>query len=72
MFSGACPWGPSRLPWLTEVLRHWVNLVEDGAWAVEDGVEEDAAWSDFCRSLRSKQWKMCAYASSGPKSSKMQ
>jgi hypothetical protein len=40
---------------LAEVLGHWVDLVEDGVWAVEeDGVEEDAAWFDFCRSLAVK------------------
>ncbi|KAK3307737.1 uncharacterized protein B0T15DRAFT_374495, partial [Chaetomium strumarium] len=47
VFSGPCPWGPSRMPRLAELLGHWANLVEDGAWCIDaDGVEEDAMWFD--------------------------
>ena len=56
-FSGPCPWGPSRLPRLAEVLGYWANLVEDGVWAVgEDGVEEDAGWFDSHLDLAKLNW----------------
>ena len=56
-FGGPCPWGPSRLPRLAEVLGHWANLVEDGVWAVgEDGVEEDAGWFDAHVELTNLNW----------------
>ncbi len=56
-FGGPCPWGPSRLPRLAEVLGHWASLVEDGTWAVgEDGVEEDAGWFDAHVELANLNW----------------
>ncbi|KAK4233040.1 hypothetical protein C8A03DRAFT_39277 [Achaetomium macrosporum] len=57
VFSGPCPWGPSRLPRLAEVLGNWANLVEDGVWAVDaDGVKEDAVWFDSHLDLANLNW----------------
>lgn len=46
-FDGRCPWGPSRLPRLLEVLYHWASLVENGIWKVDaDVVANDNSWFD--------------------------
>ncbi|KAK4103863.1 hypothetical protein N658DRAFT_465544 [Parathielavia hyrcaniae] len=57
VFSGLCPWGPSRPPRLAEMLGHWANLVENEVWAVnDDGVKEDAGWFDSYMELANLNW----------------
>lgn len=44
-FDGRCPWGPSRSPRLSEVLRQWASFVSKGIWTVDtDGVATDHDW----------------------------
>jgi hypothetical protein len=57
VFSGPCPWGPTRMPRLAELLGHWANLVEDGVWEVDaNGVKEDAVWFDSHLDLANLNW----------------
>ncbi|KAK3997743.1 hypothetical protein QBC44DRAFT_229024 [Cladorrhinum sp. PSN332] len=51
-FAGVCPWNPGRYSRLSEVLRWWANLVEEGIWKVgEEGVTESADWFDVHREM---------------------